>query len=98
LYFQELIDVGEKQVALKERQAKQWFQITAKAFPKVGADLVAVEGLIAPAVATPVLPRVEVWTPLVPAKARVRTASPCLLRVDAVDKVGDKQRAGNNRI
>lgn len=51
-YFEELIDVGKKQVALEKRHAKKWLHQAAKAFPQVRADLLAVEGLIAPAVAT----------------------------------------------
>ena len=51
-YFDELIDVGRKQIALEKRHGKQWLQKTAKAFPKVKADFLAAEGLIAPVVAT----------------------------------------------
>jgi nucleotide-binding universal stress UspA family protein len=46
VYFEELIDVGKKQVEFEQRQAKHWFDTTAKAFPKVHADLLAIEGLI----------------------------------------------------
>ena len=51
-YFDELIDVGRKQIALEKRHAKKWLHQAAKAFPQVRADLLTVEGLIAPAVAT----------------------------------------------
>lgn len=51
-YFDELIDVGRKQIALEKRHGKKWLQKTAKAFPKVKTELVAVEGLIAPSVAS----------------------------------------------
>ena len=51
-YFDELIDVGRKQIALEKRQGKHWLQKRAKVFPKVKADFLAAEGLIAPVVAT----------------------------------------------
>jgi nucleotide-binding universal stress UspA family protein len=51
-YFDELIDVGRKQIALEKRHGKQWQQKTAKTFPKVKTELVAAEGLIAPCVAS----------------------------------------------
>lgn len=51
-YFDELIDVGKKQVALEKRHAKRWLHQAAKAFPKVQAELLTVEGLIAPSMAT----------------------------------------------
>jgi nucleotide-binding universal stress UspA family protein len=52
LYFDELIDVGKKQVALEKRHARKWFDAKAKSFPGVQAELVTVEGLVGPAVAT----------------------------------------------
>jgi nucleotide-binding universal stress UspA family protein len=51
IYFEELIDVGKKQVALERRQAGKWFAKAARGHPKVEADLLSVEGLVAPAVA-----------------------------------------------
>ena len=33
-YFEELIDVGKKQVALEKRHAKKWLHQAAKAFPR----------------------------------------------------------------
>jgi nucleotide-binding universal stress UspA family protein len=51
-YFEELIDVGKKQAGLEKRQAKQWFAKAARGHPKVRANLVATEGLVAPTVST----------------------------------------------
>jgi len=51
-YFEELTDVGKKQVALEKRLAKKWLVRTARAHPKAHAELVCVEGLVAPSVAT----------------------------------------------
>ncbi len=51
VYFEELIDVGEKQVTLEKRQAETWLGHTARAFPNVRAELVAVDGPVAAAVA-----------------------------------------------
>lgn len=50
-YFEELIDVGKKQVALEKRLARQWLGKTARAHPKAHAELVSIEGLVAPSVA-----------------------------------------------
>ena len=50
-YFEELIDVGKKQVALEKRLARKWLGKTARAHPKAHAELVSIEGLVAPAVA-----------------------------------------------
>jgi nucleotide-binding universal stress UspA family protein len=50
IYFEELIDVGEKQVALEKRQARQWFAKAARSHPKAHADLVSLEALVTPAV------------------------------------------------
>jgi nucleotide-binding universal stress UspA family protein len=67
LYFEELIDVGTKHVALEKREAKEWLAKTARAFPEVHPELVAIEGPVAPTVAArakfadiSVLPRIEV--------------------------------------
>jgi nucleotide-binding universal stress UspA family protein len=46
VYFDQLIDVGTKQVSLEKRQAKKWFDKTAKVFPKVGRELLTIEGPI----------------------------------------------------
>jgi nucleotide-binding universal stress UspA family protein len=51
-YFEELIDVGKKQVELEKRQAEVWLGKTAQAFPKARAALLDIEGPIAPTVAT----------------------------------------------
>jgi hypothetical protein len=66
LYFEELIDVGTKQVALEKRKAEEWLAKTTRAFPKVHSELVTIEGPVAPRVATrakvadiSVLPRIE---------------------------------------
>ena len=50
-YFEELIDVGKKQVALEKRLARKWLGKTARAHPKAHAELVSIEGLVAPCVA-----------------------------------------------
>lgn len=50
-YFEELLDVGTKQVALEKRQAQDWFAAAARSHPKAMADLVSIEGLVAPVVA-----------------------------------------------
>jgi len=50
LYFEELIDVGKKQVALEKRQARKWFTKAARSHPKAHADLISIEDLVAPAV------------------------------------------------
>ena len=50
-YFEELIDVGKKQVALEKRLARKWLGKTARAHPKAHAELVSIEGLVAPSVA-----------------------------------------------
>jgi hypothetical protein len=47
MYFDQLIDVGKKQVSLEKRQAKKWFDKTAKVFPKVARELLTIEGPIA---------------------------------------------------
>lgn len=49
-FFEELIDVGKKQVALERRQAREWFDNVARRHPKAHADLVSIEGPVAPAV------------------------------------------------
>jgi len=49
-YFEELIDVGKKQVALEKRQARKWFAKAARSHPKAHADLISIEDLVAPAV------------------------------------------------
>lgn len=50
-YFEELIDVGKKQVSLEKRLARKWLGKTARAHPKAHAELVSIEGLVAPCVA-----------------------------------------------
>ncbi|HEX7531761.1 MAG TPA: universal stress protein [Methyloceanibacter sp.] len=50
-YFEELIDVGQKQVALEKREAEIWLTKTAQTFPKVRAGLSDIEGLVATTVA-----------------------------------------------
>lgn len=50
-YFQELVDVGKKQVALEKRQARKWFAKAARAHPRAKADLLSIEALPAQAVA-----------------------------------------------
>jgi nucleotide-binding universal stress UspA family protein len=52
VYFEELIDAGRKQVEQEKRQAQAWLDETAPAYPKVKANLLALEGLVAPIVAT----------------------------------------------
>jgi nucleotide-binding universal stress UspA family protein len=49
-YFEELIDVGKKQVALEKRLARKWFAKAARSHPKAEANLVSIDDLIAPAV------------------------------------------------
>ena len=49
-YFEELIDVGKKQVVLEKRQARKWFTEAARSHPKARADLVSIDDLVAPAV------------------------------------------------
>ena len=51
LYFEELIDVGTKQVALEKRQAEMWLGKVSRSFPKVRSELIAIEGPVAPTVA-----------------------------------------------
>ena len=51
VYFEELLDVGRKQVDLEERQATDWFEAALGAHPEVTADLITVEGPVGPAVA-----------------------------------------------
>jgi nucleotide-binding universal stress UspA family protein len=46
-YFDQLIDVGKKQVSLEKRQAKTWLDKTARIFPKVARELLTIEGPIA---------------------------------------------------
>jgi nucleotide-binding universal stress UspA family protein len=65
VYFDELMDIGKKQVELEKRQARTWFEAAAQAFPAVDKDLLSVEGLVGPVVAmrakvadVTVLPRV----------------------------------------
>jgi len=50
-YFQELVDVGKKQVALEKRQARKWFAKAAREHPKANAELLSIEALPAQAVA-----------------------------------------------
>jgi nucleotide-binding universal stress UspA family protein len=52
VYFEELIDVGKKQVALEQRKAREWLGKAARSHPNVRPDLLAVEGLPAPVVAS----------------------------------------------
>ena len=52
IYFDELIDVGRKQVALEKRQARKWFTKIARDYPKAKAELISIEALPAEAVAT----------------------------------------------
>ncbi len=52
IYFDELIDVGRKQVALEKRQARKWFSKIARDYPKAKAELISIEALPAEAVAT----------------------------------------------
>ena len=51
-FFEELIDVGKKQVALEKRQARKWFTKTARSHPKAKADLLSIEALPAQAIST----------------------------------------------
>jgi len=51
VYFEELVDVSQKQVDYEERKATDWFEEQLGAHPDVGAELVTVEGLVSPAVA-----------------------------------------------
>jgi nucleotide-binding universal stress UspA family protein len=51
VFFEELIDVGRKQVEYEERQATDWFEEALGAHPDVKAELITVEGLVGPAVA-----------------------------------------------
>jgi nucleotide-binding universal stress UspA family protein len=46
LYFEELIEAGQKQVEQEKRQAKAWLDETAPAFPKVEVNFLALEGLV----------------------------------------------------
>jgi nucleotide-binding universal stress UspA family protein len=52
IYFEELIDVGRKQVAREQREARKWFTKSACAYPKAKAELISIEALPAEAVAT----------------------------------------------
>ncbi len=52
VYFQELIDVGKKQVELEKRQAHVWFAAASRRFPDVRAALLPVEGPVTRTVAT----------------------------------------------
>jgi nucleotide-binding universal stress UspA family protein len=49
-YFDQLINVGKKQVSLEKRQAKKWLDKTGRGFPKVAPELLTIEGQIAPIV------------------------------------------------
>ena len=51
LYFEELSDVGTKQVALEKRKAEEWLGRAARAFPKIRPELIAIEGPVAQTVA-----------------------------------------------
>jgi nucleotide-binding universal stress UspA family protein len=51
LYFEDLIDVGKKQVEQEESEATDWFEKAVGGHPGVKAELLTVEALIAPAVA-----------------------------------------------
>lgn len=52
VYFEELIDVGKKQVELEQRQAHSWLDATLQRYPKVRAALLSVEGPVTHTVAT----------------------------------------------
>jgi nucleotide-binding universal stress UspA family protein len=51
LYFEDLIDVGQKQVEQEESDATDWFEKAVGAHPGANAELLTVEGLVGPAVA-----------------------------------------------
>lgn len=51
VYFEQLTDVGTKQLEAEKRQARQWLETAAPQFPKVKAKLLTLEGLIGPTVA-----------------------------------------------
>jgi len=51
MYFEDLIDVGRKQVEQEEGEATDWFEKTVGAHSGVNAELLTVEGLVGPAVA-----------------------------------------------
>jgi len=51
VYFEDLVDVGQKQVEQEEGEATEWFEKAVGVHPGVDAELLTVEGLIGPAVA-----------------------------------------------
>jgi nucleotide-binding universal stress UspA family protein len=51
VYFEDLLDVGRKQVEQEERDATAWFEKAVRAHPEINADLLTVEGLVGPAIA-----------------------------------------------
>lgn len=51
LYYEDLVDVGQKQVEQEEGEATEWFEKAIGTHPGVDAELLTVEGPIGPAVA-----------------------------------------------
>ncbi|HZP09614.1 universal stress protein [Methyloceanibacter sp.] len=51
-YFEELIDVGKKQVELEQRQAHSWFTALSQRLPNVRAAFLPIEGPVTHSVAT----------------------------------------------
>jgi nucleotide-binding universal stress UspA family protein len=52
VYFEELIDVGKKQVELEQRQARSWFTASSQRFHNVRAAFLSIEGPVTHSVAT----------------------------------------------
>jgi hypothetical protein len=52
VYFEELVDVGKKQVELEQRQAQAWLAATSRAFPNVRATFLHLEDPVTHTVAT----------------------------------------------
>ncbi len=52
VYFEELIDVGKKQVELEQRQAHSWLAATSQRYPNVRTAFLPVEGPVTHTVAT----------------------------------------------
>jgi nucleotide-binding universal stress UspA family protein len=52
VYFEELIDVGKKQVELEQRQAESWLATISRAFPNVPSTFLHIEDPVTHTVAT----------------------------------------------
>ena len=51
VYFEAFVDVARKQVEYEERQGTAWFETASAAWSDVHSQLIAVEGLVSPAIA-----------------------------------------------